>query len=249
MAVTYAGCEYCGALTNWRDDHGEPACAPGTGCSTPLRKKRVEQPQRLKQRTSKPRKSAPVQQWSARMRKRFQALFGGERQDVAQQLQCAARPRARRRADWPKRDSVEVTLLDETRSLAEWAATLQVTTSVLKSRAYRYQRSLAEEIATRLIEERNRKASTAAVARTLGITADALRKRARKYGIEAALTMERRQCSGGRPAPRGVSIERIAVHFNLTRQALYKAAKLAGRTLDEEIEFRLAKQRRDRRAA
>lgn len=38
MAVTYAGCEYCGALTQGRDEHGEPACAVGEGCA--LRRRR-----------------------------------------------------------------------------------------------------------------------------------------------------------------------------------------------------------------
>ena len=35
MALTYSACEWCGRLTAARDQDGDPACAPGDGCTRP----------------------------------------------------------------------------------------------------------------------------------------------------------------------------------------------------------------------
>lgn len=93
-------------------------------------------------------------------------------------------------------------------------------------------------------------AVNAELLRSLGITEEAFCARVRRHGIEGAIAMGPKRASrAGRRPIRGASINVIAAQFDLTRQALYKAARLAGRTVDEEIHQRLAKQRSDRRAA
>lgn len=84
-------------------------------------------------------------------------------------------------------------------------------------------------------------ADFAALAQSLGITADALRQRCKKATLIDAIARARvAPLTVGRPPVRGRSTAAIAAELGVTRQALHKAARKAGRTLDEEIEHRRA---------
>lgn len=189
MAVRkYWPCEWCGALTSGRDEHGEPACALGTGCAT----------------EAAPRSGARGRRWTTNERSTLLALFATAPRDVI-----------------------------ERRLGRSWKAICAGARRLGISR----RRSIRCAVNAKLL-------------RTLGITEEAFWARVRRRGFEGAIAMGPKRASrAGRRPIRGASINVIASMFDLTRQALYKAARLAGRTVDEEIHRRLAKQRSDRRAA
>lgn len=181
-------CEWCGALTSARDEHGDAACELGNGCATGVNRRSGKRGRR----------------WTAGERSLLLALFATASRHVI-----------------------------ERRLGRSWSAICAAARRFGFSRA----RSLRCVVNIELL-------------RSLGITQEAFWARVRRHGFEGAIAMgPKRSTRVGRPPIRGASIDVIASLFDLTRQALYKAARLAGRTVDEEIELRRALLRSDRRAA
>lgn len=89
--------------------------------------------------------------------------------------------------------------------------------------------------------------SFADLARPLSISQEGLRMRALRCGsLEQALAQGTRRSRGGRPPLRSEgTIAAIAQRLGLTKQALYKAARKAGRSIDEEIARRLPRPHRE----
>jgi hypothetical protein len=93
---------------------------------------------------------------------------------------------------------------------------------------------------------RSKALSFADIARPLHISEDALHKRALRCGsLEGAIAKGAKGSNGGRPArrPEGAVYE-IAQRLGCTKQALYKAARKAGRSIDAEIDRRTRRRRR-----
>ncbi len=93
---------------------------------------------------------------------------------------------------------------------------------------------------------RSKDLSFADIARPLHISEDALYKRALRCGsLESAIAKGAKGSSGGRPPRRADgAVYAIAQRLGCTKQALYKAARKAGRSIDEEIDRRTRARRR-----
>lgn len=104
-------------------------------------------------------------------------------------------------------------------------------------RSVRYIRVLAHSRETR-------RSPIVEYAALLGISAVMMRRRVQRYGLDGALAKGARRSaatfSTGRPPVRGVTVDSLAASVGLTRQGVHKAARKAGRTIDEEIAHRRA---------
>jgi hypothetical protein len=86
----------------------------------------------------------------------------------------------------------------------------------------------------------------AAIADEMGLSASALLSRARRHTLAKAIEMGRPKPGltsnpNGRPPLLGRSLEEIArEEFGVTRQALWKSARRAGRTIEQEVASRRA---------
>lgn len=62
MALTYSACEWCGRLTAARDHDGDPACAPGDGCT-----RREQRSRPYGQRATVNGATLTVREWAKRV--------------------------------------------------------------------------------------------------------------------------------------------------------------------------------------